>query len=151
MLDLLGDLDAVLATRKEFLLGVWLADARRCGTTPEESDLCERGARELVTTWNRYDSITDYANRQWAGLVGTFYRDRWHTWLDALQAALASGREIDVPATRAQIRHADLAWTLQHNAFPSVPTGDTIAVARQLFREYSSDAGRSSAQPAPAP
>jgi alpha-N-acetylglucosaminidase len=140
MLDLLGDLDAVLATRKEFLLGVWLADARRCGTTPEESDLCERCARELVTTWDRHDSITDYANRQWSGLVGTFYRDRWRIWLDALQAALANGRDVDVPAIRAHIRDADLAWTLQHNAYPAAPQGDTIAVARRLFKKYGSDA-----------
>ena len=151
MIELLGDLDAVLATRKELLLGVWLADARRCGTTPEESDRCERGARELVTTWNRQDAITDYANRQWSGLVGTFYRDRWRAWLDALQAALASGREIDVPAIQAQIRDADLAWTLQHNAYPVDAHGDTIEVARRLFQKYSSDAGQVSGHPAPAP
>jgi alpha-N-acetylglucosaminidase len=151
MLGLLGDLDELLATRKEFLLGVWLADARRCGTTPEESDRCERGARELVTTWNRQDAISDYANRQWSGLVGTFYRDRWRAWLDALQAALASGREIDVPAIQAQIRDADLAWTRQHNAYPVDAHGDTIEVARRLFQKYASDAGQVSGHPAPAP
>ena len=32
-LELISDMDALLATRKDFLLGPWLADARSCGTT----------------------------------------------------------------------------------------------------------------------
>jgi alpha-N-acetylglucosaminidase len=140
MSGLLADLDALLSTRREFLLGVWLADARRCGSTPQESDLCERGARELVTTWNRQDAITDYANRQWAGLVGTFYAARWRTWFDALESSLAAGKPADVEAVRGRIRDNDLAWTRQHDSYSAVPTGDTIEVARRLLAKYCADA-----------
>ena len=144
MLGLFRDLDAMLATRREFLLGVWLADARRCGTTKDEQDLCERNARELLTTWNREDAVTDYANRQWSGLVGTFYRQRWQCWLDALQSALATGHALDVAATRAQIREQDLAWTRQHDPYPTETTGDTIALSRRLFQTYAGDASAAS-------
>ena len=140
MLGLFDDLDELLSTRREFLLGAWLAQARRCGATEEESDRCERAARELVTTWDRQDAITDYANRQWAGLVGTFYRNRWRTWFDALQTALAAGRSVDAAGTRARIREDDLAWTRRHDPFPSEPRGDTAGVARRLFRKYAADA-----------
>ena len=140
MLGLFRDLDELLATRKEFLLGIWLADARRCGATKDEQDLCERAARELITTWTREDNVTDYANRQWAGLVGTFYFSRWQTWLDALQSTLAAGQAIDVEATRARIRAGELAWTRGHDPYPVEPRGDVIEVSRRLLEKYSTDA-----------
>jgi len=140
MLGLFDDLDELLATRKEFLLGVWLADARRYGVTKDEQDLCEVGARELLTTWTSHDNVTDYANRQWSGLVGTFYRARWQTWLDALQASLASGTAIDVDAVRARIRDGDLAWTRQHDTYSAAPRGQTIEVSRRLLEKYAADA-----------
>ncbi len=148
MLGLIGDLDELLAMRKEFLLGSWLADARRCGATKDEQDLCERAARELITTWTRQDNVTDYANRQWAGLVGTFYFSRWQTWLDALQSALAAGQAIDVEATRTRIREGDLGWTQRHDTYPVEPRGDVIEVSRRLLEKYSTDA---SAPLSPAP
>ena len=141
MLGLFRDLDELLATRREFLLGVWLADARKSGVTTEEQDLCERGARELLTTWSSQDSmLVDYAHRQWAGLVGTFYLARWQTWLDALQSSLASGQAIDVEATRARIRENDLAWTRRHDTYLAGPQGETIEVSRRFFEKYSADA-----------
>jgi alpha-N-acetylglucosaminidase len=141
MIWLLRDLDRLLSTRKEFLLGVWLADARSWGATPDESDRCERDARELLTTWVGEDTVTaDYANRQWAGLVGTFYLTRWQTWLCALDAALASGRPVDVDGVRARIRDGELAWTRTHNVYSAEPRGDTIRISSELYYDYSADA-----------
>ncbi len=141
MLGLFHDLDELLATRKEFLLGVWLADARRSGETQAEQDLCEHDTRELLTIWSRQESeVVDYANREWSGLVGTFYSARWQTWLDALQAALASGRPLDVDAVRARIRDGDRVWTQLHDAYPAEPRGETVEVSRRLLAKYSADA-----------
>jgi len=141
MLGLIGDLDRLLATRREFLLGVWLADARSYGSTQEESDRCERDARELLTTWTGNDTDTvDYANREWQGLVGTFYCARWRIWIDALHDALASGQPVDVAAVRARIRDADLAWNGKHDRYPAEARGDPVAVSRMLFAKYSGDA-----------
>jgi alpha-N-acetylglucosaminidase len=141
MLGLIGDLDSLLATRREFLLGAWLADARSCGSTPEEGDRCERDARELLTTWTDADTDTaDYANREWQGLVGTYYGARWRTWLDALGESVASGRPVDVTGVRARIRTADMAWNGKHDPYPVAPRGDSIAVSRALFARYSGDA-----------
>ena len=38
-LELIADMDRLLATRREFLLGAWLSDAKRWGTTDEERRL----------------------------------------------------------------------------------------------------------------
>jgi alpha-N-acetylglucosaminidase len=141
MLGLIRDLDELLGTRKEFLLGVWLADARKFGQTQEEQDRCERCARELLTNWtDRDNTLADYANRQWAGLVGTFYFARWQTWLAALQSSLATGAAIDVTAIRTQIANGELAWAKQHDTYPVQPYGETLAVSRRLCEKYSADA-----------
>jgi alpha-N-acetylglucosaminidase len=157
MLGLIRDLDTLLATRQEFLLGVWLDDARRYGATKNEQDLCERNARELLTTWagEEVDNIpksTDYANRQWAGLVGTFYYSRWQIWLTAMQSALVAGGAIDTKATQRHVRDVELEWTRRHERFPAAPQGDTLEISRRLWVKYSADAtnptlGASAARP----
>ncbi len=148
MLDLLRDLDELLATRREFLLGAWLADARRSGVTKAEQDLCERGARELLTIWSTHESeVVDYANREWSGLVGTFYFARWQTWFNALQAALAAGQPVEVAAVRARIDADDRAWTQRHDAYSAEPRGETVEVSRRLFEKYSGDAAAKEINP----
>jgi alpha-N-acetylglucosaminidase len=148
-LGLMRDLDDLLATRREFLLGVWMRDARGYGSTAEESDRCERDTRELLTTWtDRESDVVDYANRQWSGMVDSYYLARWQTWFDALQSALASGKEIDVGATRSRIMEGDHAWNGRHDAFAAEPRGDTLVESRRLFAIYSADAFARSIGPA---
>jgi alpha-N-acetylglucosaminidase len=139
MLGLIRDLDTLTGTRREWLLGVWIAGARSWGATGAEKDLCERNARELLTTWTRRDNITDYANRQWNGLLGQFYYHRWEMWLNALNDSLASGKVIDESATRNQIRDWELSWTRQTNGhFATVAHGDPIAISKNLIEKYAS-------------
>lgn len=143
MLGLIRDLDELTGTRREWLLGVWLADARSWGATPEEKDLCERNARELLTTWTSHDNITDYANRQWNGLLGDFYYHRWEMWLKALNDSLAHGTALNTTVTRNQIRDWELSWTRQTNGhFATKPHGDVIAISKKLFEKYAPDASQ---------
>ncbi|MFI5154514.1 MAG: alpha-N-acetylglucosaminidase, partial [Chitinophagales bacterium] len=77
-LKLISDMDDLLGTRKDFLLGPWLSSARQWGTSQEERALYERNARDLVTLWGDENSpLHEYANRQWSGLLNDFYRQRW--------------------------------------------------------------------------
>lgn len=140
MLGLIRDLDALMGTRKESLLGTWLSNARSWGGTEAEKDLCERNARELLTVWTDADSITDYSNRQWNGLLGTFYSRRWELWLKALNESLSTGVPIDETAVRAQIRDWELSWSRKHDRFPTKPHGDVVKLSEKLFARYSADA-----------
>ena len=140
MLGLITDLDRLVGTRREFLFGTWLADARAWGETPAQSDLYERSARELLTVWTDRDSITDYANRQWNGLLGRFYHHRWEMWLDALKESLVHGEALDEAGVRTKIRDWELWWTQQHDQFPCQPQGEVVAVSRELFEKHSGDA-----------
>jgi alpha-N-acetylglucosaminidase len=140
MLGLIRDLDQLTGTRREWLLGVWLADARSWGATRAERDLCERNARELLTTWTSYDNITDYANRQWNGLLGDFYYRRWALWLGALNDSLAHGTALDENAMRDKIRDLELAWTRETNGhFATKPRGDAVTVSQKLYAKYAGE------------
>jgi len=142
MLGLIRDLDELAGTRREFLLGVWLEDARRWGANREEKNRYEQDARELLTTWTSSDSVTDYANRQWNGLLGEFYYHRWQMWLAALNDSLAKGVPLNESAERQKIRDWELAWTRRHDSFSAKPRGDVIAISGRLFAKYALDASR---------
>ena len=79
-LELIDDMDGLLATRQDFLLGPWIADARSWGVDEKEKALYEQNARDLITLWGGADNrLHEYSNRQWRGLftnhVGNnFYR-----------------------------------------------------------------------------
>lgn len=140
MLGLLRDMDELAGTRKEFLLGAWIADARAWGSTPEEKDLCEWNARTLLTTWTVPQSHIDYANRQWNGLLGEYYYTRWKMWLDALNDAASKNEKFNQESVRKKIQQWEYAWTHETKTFPSQPHGDTVAVAKNLLAKYSADA-----------
>ena len=141
MLDLIRDMDELTGTRKELLFGKWVADARSWGDTPAEKNLYERDARELLTIWTaNSDDITDYANREWNGLLGDFYYHRWQMWLDALNNSLAKGVPIDEAAVRSQIRDWEISWTRQTDGpFATEPHGDVIAISRKLYKKYANE------------
>jgi len=77
MLEVLADLDRLLATSSGFLLGPWLAAARTLATNDQDAALYEFNARNQLTLWGPDGQIMDYAGKQWAGLVADYYIPRW--------------------------------------------------------------------------
>ena len=73
--------------------------ARAVGMSGAESDYYERNARNILTTWgDRDQSLNDYANRTWAGLVATYYKPRWELFCDAVLEAVESDEPFDEAA-----------------------------------------------------
>jgi len=140
LLGLIRDMDDLAGTRKEFLLGAWLAEARAWGATPAEKDLCEWNARALLTDWTVPQCWADYANRQWHGLLGEFYFARWKMWLDALNDAVGKGTDFNQQPVRQKIQDWEYAWTHETKTFRSQPQGDTVALATALLAKYAADA-----------
>ena len=63
-LDLLEDLDRILATNKNFLLGPWLESAKALATNQQERKLYEFNARNQITLWGPDGQILDYGGYQ---------------------------------------------------------------------------------------
>ncbi|WP_026997693.1 alpha-N-acetylglucosaminidase [Flectobacillus major] len=136
-LVLMDDLDQLLATRKDFLLGKWIADARRNGTTPAEKALYEQNARDLITLWGDENSpLHEYSNRQWSGLMSDFYKPRWQQFFAKVKTALTKGEEVNTEAFEKEISRWEWQWVTTQKSFPTQPTGNANLVAKALYDKY---------------
>jgi alpha-N-acetylglucosaminidase len=142
MLQLMGQLDEILGTNEDFLLGRWIADARAMGAVDKHpadlEDYYEYEARNQVTRWgdNNSESIHDYAAKEWSGLIADYYVPRWRIWLTEVCQAYTQHREMnEVVVNKARVSF-ELKWQLSHEHYPTQPRGDPLAVSRRLFAEY---------------
>ncbi|MBN2327937.1 MAG: alpha-N-acetylglucosaminidase [Candidatus Omnitrophica bacterium] len=136
-LQLLSDLDTVLATRAEFLLGKWIADAKRWGGNDEERRLFEWNARNMITLWgDSRSSLHDYARKEWSGLISGFYHPRWKRFFNRLDESLEAGKEFNNDAFTSEIQDWEKSWTHQQNPHPENPIGDSIEISNRLYHQY---------------
>lgn len=118
--------DDMTGSHHAFLLGPWLADARREGL--------ERTARVLVTTWADRPTadaghLANYANRDWSGLIADFHLPHWQAYLDELEDALARGR-----APKAFDWYAiEEPWTYETKTYPLRPRHDPYRTATRVY------------------
>ncbi|MET8682750.1 alpha-N-acetylglucosaminidase [Streptomyces sp. NPDC004732] len=130
-LALIDLLDRLVATDPRHLLGRWVADARAWGADAEERDRLAYDQLSLLTVWGTHSGadagLRDYANREWAGLVGGLYRLRWERYFKELRSALAEGRapkKIDWFAV-------EEAWIRDPGRLATRPKGTTYDMAEQ--------------------
>jgi alpha-N-acetylglucosaminidase len=136
-LELISDLDELVGTRREFLLGRWLADAKHWAGNNSERRLYEWNARNIITLWGPPESVLhEYSLRQWAGMFNGFYRARWQQFFERHRAALAANRAFDQPKFDADIRAWEDTWTRQTDRHRATPRGDPVTVAQRLLAKY---------------
>jgi alpha-N-acetylglucosaminidase len=141
-LTLIKDFDILLSTRKEYLLGRWIEDAKRWGRSESERELYEWNARNLITLWgkncteNQYDDLNNYAYKQWAGMFSDYHLVRWGKFFNEVEKAMKNNREFD----RAPFLDASCKWEQQwsfgQNTFPVVPQGDPVEISRSIWEKY---------------
>jgi alpha-N-acetylglucosaminidase len=138
-LQLIRDMDQLLGTDEHFLLGKWIADARKWGTGKEEKDFYQWNARSLVTMWEpaKKSQLRDYASKQWNGLLKGFYLPRWKMFLDRLVESLKENKRLDRRKFFRDLKEFELRWIRDNQTnYPSKPVGDTLEVAHRLFKKY---------------
>ncbi|MBR5782094.1 MAG: alpha-N-acetylglucosaminidase [Bacteroidales bacterium] len=92
-LSLIKDIDILLNTDKNFMLGNWTQMARDIadevdGTTDADKDWLELyNARTLITTWGEevnanQGGLHDYSYRAWGGMLKDFYLSRWEYFFE---------------------------------------------------------------------
>ncbi|MCF0054868.1 alpha-N-acetylglucosaminidase [Dyadobacter sp. CY356] len=134
---LINDMDLLLATRKDFLLGPWIADAREWGSNADEKALYEKNARDLITLWGDAESpLHEYSNRQWSGLLNDFYKVRWQKFFVLLNASLTNGSVPDFKLFEKNISKWEWSWVNERKDFPVVENGNSIKTALKLHVKY---------------
>jgi len=142
LLEMIEDLDALLATREEFLLGRWIADAKRWAADEAENRLLEWNARNLVTLWGTkctegmFDDLNGYAQKQWSGLFSGYDLPRWNAFLGTLEACLRSGRPFERAGYVREMCAWEQAWSRGREIYPAAPSGDPLALAAALLKKY---------------
>lgn len=152
-LKLIDDMNKLLGTRPEFLLGKWIAHARSWGTNKAEKDLYEKNARTLITTWGPVhpDAVQyDYSNRQWNGLLKGYYKVRWKKFLNYLQQQpddrsrftqeglkMSYGRPAnDANAFYKKLSEWEKQWCSSHEKYIAKPEGNSYLIAKKLYRKW---------------
>lgn len=129
-LALLADIDRLAATRRDMLLGTWVAEAEAWARDEQQRRDYAVDARRLVTTWTVPGTrLEDYAGRCWSGLVSGYYMPRWRLWVDAMVSLLESGEEPDATAFEESVCAFEDEWIRSDQIHPTEPVGVTARVA----------------------
>ena len=135
--EVMDDCDALLACVPEFDLHRWNEDARTWGRSTEEKDYYERCARVILSIWGNSGNLVDYANRQWAGLVKSYYKPRWMMFCDDMIAAVEDGSDFNTGNFDAKLKYHEINWT--EPAFTKIDynaPGDPVELSRKLIAKY---------------
>lgn len=137
LLDLLDDLETLLASDVRFLLGPWLESAKALATNDNESALYEYNARNQITLWGPDGEIVDYATKQWSGIVADYYRPRWQLFIEQVAAALTQNATFDETAFANDVFHqVEQPFTFDRKAYPTSTSGDLVAIAQALYDKW---------------
>jgi len=137
MLELIEDMESLLATDNYYLLGKWINDARKmAGSNQTEADLYEFNARNQLTLWGPDGNINDYAAKSWSGLYGDYYYSRYRMFVEDVIAAVSAGKDFDQNAFNVKCLAYEKEWQNSKTTYPAVGNGKTISVARTLAQKY---------------
>jgi alpha-N-acetylglucosaminidase len=165
-ITLLTDLDRLLATDTAFMLGPWIASARKLGGNATDcvgtrvakldagtgrcDDFMDWNARAQLTSW--YPTLSadasypgqqngrdhDYAGKQWSGLINGIYVPRAELYrTQALRDAKAGVAFNSCAALKDYARMTYNWQTGFENVYPVEPVGDAVAESIALRKKYS--------------
>ncbi len=136
-LSLINDIDKLLNTNENFMLGQWTQMARAIadevdGTTEADKDWLELdNARTLITTWGdevnaNQGGLRDYSYRAWGGMLKDFYYPRWGYFF-----------ENDLQSPEEGWFAMEREWCFNKALrYSDKPQGDTKKVLRKIWKRY---------------
>lgn len=114
LIDIISDLDALLATNDNYLLSNWISAAKRwAGTNETYAAYLEYNARNQITLWGPDGEISDYASKQWAGLVGEYYMERWMAFVGYLEDSKTTGTAYNATKLNALMLKIGKEWDMK--------------------------------------
>ncbi|RQO79299.1 alpha-N-acetylglucosaminidase [Pedobacter sp. KBW01] len=134
---LIDDMDRLLATRKDFMLGPWVSTARQWGQTPAEKALYEMNAKDLITLWgDAKNPLNEYACRQWSGLLSDFYKPRWQLFFTRAAQSLNQQTDFNTNLFKEEVSNWEWKWVNQRKDYPTQTIGNPVTVALQMYQKY---------------
>ncbi|XP_056164227.1 alpha-N-acetylglucosaminidase-like isoform X2 [Syzygium oleosum] len=140
-LQLIKDIDLLLACDDNFLLGTWLESAKALAVTPSEMRQYEWNARTQVTMW--YDNnqtvqskLHDYANKFWSGLLEDYYLPRASSYFSYLTKSLRENEKFELEEWRKEWISYSNNWQSETQIYAVKAKGDALEIAKTLYKNY---------------
>ncbi|RVE60057.1 hypothetical protein OJAV_G00194500 [Oryzias javanicus] len=134
--DLLPELNRLLNSDRNFLLGRWLEQAQSLALDEPEAQLYDTNARNQLTLWGPSGEILDYANKQWGGLLEDYYAQRWSLFVQTLVDCLNSGLPFKQDTFNQAVFQVEKGFISNGRTYPTKPHGDTYEIAHRIFLKY---------------
>lgn len=139
MREILEDIDRLVSCHQVFSLKKWITNARDMGHDAASKDYYEMNARSLISIWGDSYSLSDYANRSWAGLTKHYYYVRWDRFINEVIKAAEGKTSFDEEAFFNQSRMFENEWVNPNNKINFNEGGDGIKLARKLYNKYAKE------------
>ncbi|KAK3876259.1 hypothetical protein Pcinc_018921 [Petrolisthes cinctipes] len=135
---LLQDMEELLASSPDFLLGKWVDGAATWANNEEERVQLVRNALHQISLWGPTGEILDYAIKQWSGVFSNYLRGRWELFADRLEDSLVSGTPFNQLLFNFDVFNlVEKRFAEDTNTtFPTQPKGDAVSLALQLYEKY---------------
>lgn len=136
--DLLNDLNHILNTKEEFMVGNWLKSATDMASNDLETEMYRFNALNQITIWGPDGQIVDYAMKQWAGIVADYCLPRWKLFNDELLNALNSNSSKfnESKVKKIIFRQIEEPFGVSAKQYPIKPIGDTIEIAKRIYARW---------------
>ncbi|KAF8660246.1 hypothetical protein HU200_057812 [Digitaria exilis] len=140
-LDLVNDLDVLLASHEGFLLGPWLENAKSLARDREQEIQYEWNARTQITMWfdntkTKASLLRDYANKYWSGLLRDYYGPRAAIYFKHLLQSMEKNEPFALEEWRREWIRLTNNWQSDRKVFPTTATGDPLNISRSLYMKY---------------
>lgn len=153
-LELLADLDALLAHRSELCLARWICDSHALATDETQRRYFDRNARTLISLWGDVNGtcayLYDYAWREWNGMIKEFYAVRWEMFYSEAVAHLENGTEfplrntdnylqrknyVDFPLGK-RMNEFEQKWASTYSEYAYPTDSDVVPDAKRLLEKW---------------
>lgn len=134
-LDVMSDMESILATHDDFTAVNWLANARGFSHDAEETYFYELNARNQITLWGPNGEITDYACKQWAEVFHHYYIPRWTMFLRAAFETKKRNEVFDEKGTQKIVRFA-VEEKFQSVLIEPLPKQNPKELALSLYEKW---------------
>ncbi|CAK1589005.1 unnamed protein product [Parnassius mnemosyne] len=132
-IDLMNDMETILATNNDFMLSSWLAAARDASNG---MSFFELNARNQITLWGPNGEITDYACKQWAEVFHYYYTPRWSLFLSLALDAKVRNETFDERGAQKVVRTSVEERFLTVGIDQLSPINATKTIASILYEKW---------------
>ncbi|PKI34907.1 hypothetical protein CRG98_044687 [Punica granatum] len=140
-LDLVDDMDELLACHEGFLLGPWLESAKQLAEDEEQKIQYEWNARTQITMWfdnteEEASLLRDYGNKYWNGLLRDYYGPRAALYFKHLMESLDKGVEFRLKKWRTEWVKLTNDWQNGRNLYAIENKRNALYMSRWLYEKY---------------